>query len=91
MLIQMTVEGLLFDPRSRMYVLLLREIKGTKTLPIWIGKAEADAIALALGQVVTPRPLTHDLLKSILNTIDVGVSRVVVTDIVDDTYYATLY
>lgn len=91
MLIQMKVEGLLFDPRSGMYILLLKEIDGAQTLPIWIGKPEADSIALALGRVITPRPLTHDLLKSILTTLDIGVSRIVVTDIIDNTYYASLY
>ncbi len=91
MLIQMKVEGLLFDPRSGMYILLLKEIDGAHTLPIWIGKPEADSIALALGRVITPRPLTHDLLKNILTTLDVGVSRIVVTDIIDNTYYASLY
>ncbi len=91
MLIQMKVEGLLFDPRSGMYILLLKEIDGAHTLPIWIGKPEADSIALALGRVITPRPLTHDLLKNILTTLDVGVSRIVVTDIIDNTYYASVY
>ncbi len=91
MLIQMKVEGLLFDPRSGMYILLLKEIEGSRTLPIWIGKPEADSIALALGRVVTPRPLTHDLLKSILHTLNYVVSRIVVTDIIDNTYYAILY
>ena len=74
-----------------MYILLLKEIDATRTLPIWIGKPEADSIALALGRVVTPRPLTHDLLKNILHTLDFGISRVVVTDIIDNTYYAILY
>ncbi|RMG69414.1 MAG: bifunctional nuclease family protein [Nitrospirae bacterium] len=91
MLIQMKVEGLLFDPRSGMYILLLKEIDGSRTLPIWIGKPEADSIALALGRVVTPRPLTHDLLKNVLHTLDVEVSRIVVTDIIDNTYYAIIY
>jgi len=87
----MKVEGLLFDPRSGMYILLLKEIDGTQTLPIWIGKPEADSIALALGKVATPRPLTHDLMKNILKALDVEISRVVVTDIIDNTYYAILY
>ncbi len=87
----MKVEGLLFDPRSGMYILLLKEIDGARTLPIWIGKPEADSIALALGRVVTPRPLTHDLMKNVLNSLDVDVSRIVVTDIIDNTYYAIIY
>lgn len=91
MLIQMKVEGLLFDPRSSMYILLLKEIGGNKNLPIWIGKPEADSIALALGKVVTPRPLTHDLIKNIFEGLAVNVSKIVITEMVDNTYYALLY
>ncbi|BCB96714.1 hypothetical protein JZK55_16360 [Dissulfurispira thermophila] len=91
MLIQMKVEGLLFDPRSGMYILLLHQIDGTETLPIWIGKPEADAIALALGKVLTPRPLTHDLIKNVFDGFNVKVTRIVITEIVDNTYYALIY
>lgn len=91
MLIQMKVEGLLFDPRSSMYILLLKEIDGDGTLPIWIGKPEADSIALALGGVMTPRPLTHDLIKNLLGSIKIRIVRVVVTEILDNTYYALIY
>ena len=69
MLVKMRVEGMLFDPRSNMYILLLKEIDGNNTLPIWIGKPEADSIALALGKIVTPRPLTHDLIKNVITGI----------------------
>ncbi len=91
MLIQMKVEGLLFDPRSGMYILLLHQIDGSETLPIWIGKPEADAIALAIGKVITPRPLTHDLIKNIFEKLNVKIIRVVITEIVDNTYYAYIY
>jgi len=91
MLVQMKVEGLLFDPRSSMYILLLKEIDGNDTLPIWIGKPEADSIALALGKVATPRPLTHDLVKNIINGLKMRVSRIVVTEIFDNTYYSLIY
>lgn len=91
MLVKMKVEGLLFDPRSSMYILLLKETEGTSTLPIWIGKPEADSIALALGGVMTPRPLTHDLVKNILGGLKVKLTRVVITEILDNTYYAVLY
>jgi len=86
----MKVEGLLFDPRSNMYILLLKESEGAGTLPIWIGKPEADSIALALGKVATPRPLTHDLIKNVLDGLKVRLTRVVVTEIIDNTYYAML-
>jgi bifunctional DNase/RNase len=91
MFIKMKVEGLLFDPRSGMYILLLQQIDGTETLPIWIGKPEADSIALAMGKVVTPRPMTHDLIKNIFNALKVKVTRIVITEIIDNTYYALIY
>jgi len=87
----MKVEGLLFDPRSGMYILLLQQIDGMETLPIWIGKPEADSIALAIGKVATPRPLTHDLIKNIFDVLKINVSRVVITEIIDNTYYAIIY
>ncbi|MBF0320732.1 MAG: bifunctional nuclease family protein [Nitrospirae bacterium] len=91
MVIRMKVDGLLFDPRSGMYILLLKATEGEETLPIWIGKPEADSIALALGKVVTPRPLTHDLVKNIIEELNMSVSKVIVHEIIDNTYYATLY
>jgi hypothetical protein len=90
MLIEMNVEGLLFDPRSSMYILLLKEIDGDGRLPIWIGKPEADSIALALGKVVTPRPLTHDLVKNIIDGLKVRITKIIVTEIQDNTYYALI-
>jgi bifunctional DNase/RNase len=90
MLIQMKVEGLLFDPRSNMYIMLLKEINGNGTLPIWIGKPEADSIALALGKVETPRPLTHDLIKNITDGLKIRITKIIVTDIQDNTYYSLL-
>ena len=84
----MKVEGLLFDPRSNMYILLLKEVDGKATLPIWIGKPEADSIALALGKVETPRPLTHDLIKNIAESLKIKITKITVTEIQDNTYYA---
>lgn len=90
MLVQMNVEGLLFDPRSSMYILLLKDVDGTATLPIWIGKPEADSIALALGRVATPRPLTHDLIKNLIYNLKMKATRIVVTEVLDNTYYALI-
>jgi uncharacterized protein len=90
MLVQMKVEGMLFDPRSNMYILLLKEVDGSNTLPIWIGKPEADSIALALGKVETPRPLTHDLVKNIADGLKVKIAKIVITEIQDNTYYAII-
>ncbi|MBI4699171.1 MAG: bifunctional nuclease family protein [Nitrospirae bacterium] len=91
MLRQMKIEGLLFDPRSNMYILLLKEINGDDTLPVWIGRPEADSIALALGKITTPRPLTHDLIKNLLDGMKAKVTKIVVTEIIDNTYYAVIY
>jgi bifunctional DNase/RNase len=91
MFLEMKVEGLLFDPKSNMYILILKETEGAGTLPIWIGKPEADSIALALGKVATPRPLTHDLIKNLIDGLKVKATKVVITEIVDNTYYALIY
>jgi hypothetical protein len=91
MLTQMKIEGLLFDPRSNMYILLLKEINGNDTLPIWIGRPEADSIALALGKIATPRPLTHDLIKNVFEGLKTKAIKIVITEIVDNTYYAAIY
>ena len=88
---QMRIEGLLFDPRSNMYILLLKEIEGNDTLPIWIGKPEADSIALAMGKIATPRPLTHDLIKNVIYEMKMKITKVVISDIIDNTYYAGIY
>lgn len=91
MLVEMKVEGLLFDPRSNMYILLLKDVDGPDTLPIWIGKPEADSIALAIGKVATPRPLTHDLICNMMDALIVKTTRIVITQIMDNTYYALIY
>lgn len=87
----MKIDGLLFDPRSNMYILLLREINGHDTLPIWIGKPEADSIALAMGKIVTPRPMTHDLIKNVVSELKMTITKVVISDIIENTYYAGIY
>lgn len=89
--IEMKIEGIMFDSKSSMYILLLKAVNGNDTLPIWIGKPEADSIALALGNIATPRPLSHDLLKNILTRLDIMVSRILVRALVDNTYYASIY
>ena len=90
MLIKMNVEGLLFDPRSSMYILLLKDSGGAATLPIWIGKPEADSIVLAIGKVATPRPLTHDLIKNIVHGLKLKVAGIVITEILENTYFAVI-
>jgi bifunctional DNase/RNase len=89
MLYLMRVRGLLFDPRGNMYIVVLEDAQ--RSFPIWVGIPEANAIALELEKVVTPRPMTHDLLKSILTQLGIEVTRIVVNDLRENTYYATIF
>ena len=75
---------------SQQPIVLLRERTGERYLPIWIGTVEATAIAFAQQGVVTPRPMTHDLLKNILEEIGVHIERIVITELREGTYYATI-
>ena len=91
MMTQMNVRGLLFDPYNNAYILILRDEQNSDMLPIWVGKSEASAISFALEKVAAPRPMTHDLMKSILDNVDAKVLSAVVTDLKDNTYYAKLH
>jgi bifunctional DNase/RNase len=89
-MLEMKVRGLTLDPLSNMALVILRDLEGTKALPIWVGIPEANAIALEIEQVPTPRPMTHDLIKNLLEGIHATVTRVVVNDLKDSTFYATV-
>jgi bifunctional DNase/RNase len=91
MLVEMKVRGLALDPVSNMPIIILRDEEDKRSLPIWVGIFEANAIALELEKIATPRPMTHDLIKSVLETLDVQVTRVVVTDLRENTFYAVLH
>lgn len=79
------------DPINNMPIVILKEATGDSILPIWVGVAEANAIALEIEKVVTPRPMTHDLLKNVLLGLDSHVRKVVVTSIQDETFYAIIW
>jgi len=89
-MLEMKVRGLTLDPLSNMALVILRDLEGTKALPIWVGIPEANAIALEIEQVPTPRPMTHDLIKNLLEGINATVTRVVVNDLKDSTFFATI-
>jgi bifunctional DNase/RNase len=88
--IWMKVKGVAMDHQMNP-VVLLTDAEERVALPIWVGPAEAQAIALQLQGVTPPRPMTHDLLRNILRSMDVSVKRVVVTDVRDQTYYAEIH
>lgn len=89
--VEMKIRGLMMDPITNMPIVILKEASGNAILPIWVGVSEANAIALEIEKVVTPRPMTHDLLKNVLIGLDSHVDKVVVTSIEDDTFYAVIW
>jgi uncharacterized protein len=89
-MIEMELTGVRVELPTNQPIVLLRERNGERYLPIWIGASEAAAIALSLQGVVTPRPMTHDLLKTILEDLTVGVERIVVTELRESTFFATI-
>ncbi len=90
-LMEVKVMGIVVDPKASNPVVILVDLAGKKALPIWIGVFEAEAISRGLEDVVTLRPMTHDLMKQILDTFRVSVNRVIIHDIKDNTFYANLY
>lgn len=92
MRIKVDVKGLMVDPVTNMPMVILRgaESGADYVLPIWVGVSEANAISLELEQVASPRPMTHDLLKSLVDELGARVSEIVISDVKDSTYYATL-
>ena len=91
MQIEMTIKGLMIDPITNMPIIILRDQDGQRVLPIWVGVFEANAIALQIENVQTPRPMTHDLLKNIISDLHAHVQRIVVCALKENTFYATIH
>ena len=89
--VEMKIRGLMMDPVTNMPIVVLKDTQGTAILPIWVGIYEANAIALEIEKVHTPRPMTHDLLKNLLLGLEVTVQKVVVSELKDDTFYALIW
>ena len=89
--IEMKIRGLMMDPVTNMPIVILKDLEGKAVLPIWVGVYEANAIALEIEKVSTPRPMTHDLIKNVLLGLGGGVRKVVVSDLKDDTFYAMIW
>ncbi|MBZ5515743.1 MAG: bifunctional nuclease family protein [Acidobacteriia bacterium] len=89
--VEMKIRGLMMDPVTNMPIVILKDVNGSAVLPIWVGIYEANAIALEIEKVTTPRPMTHDLLKNLLLGLEARVSKVVVNDLRDDTFYALIW
>jgi bifunctional DNase/RNase len=91
MLIEMTIKGLTVDPVTNMPIVILRDEHDQRVLPIWVGVFEANAIALQIENVQTPRPMTHDLLRNVIQDLQARVERVVVCDVKENTFYALIH
>jgi bifunctional DNase/RNase len=91
MLIEMTIKGLKLEPSTNTPVVVLKDKTGDRVLSIWVGVYEANAIASQIENVSTPRPMTHDLLRNLISDLNGQVDRVVVTDLKDNTFYATIH
>jgi hypothetical protein len=89
--VEMKIRGLMMDPVTNMPIVILKDVSGDSVLPIWVGIYEANAIALEIEKVSTPRPMTHDLLKNVLLGLDTRVRKVVVNDLRDDTFFALIW
>lgn len=89
--VEMKIRGLMMDPVTNMPIVILRDAAGDTVLPIWVGIFEANAIALEIEKVSTPRPMTHDLVKNVLSGLDATLKKVVVSELKDDTFYAVIW
>ncbi len=87
----MRIRGLVMDPVTNMPIVILKDANGASVLPIWVGIYEANAIALEIEKVTTPRPMTHDLLKNLLLGLETRVQKVVVSELKEDTFYALIW
>jgi uncharacterized protein len=89
--VEMKIRGLMMDPVTNMPIVVLKDVTSDMVLPIWVGVYEANAIALEIEKVTTPRPMTHDLIKNILIGFDTHVHKVVVSELRDDTFFAVIW
>ena len=89
--VKLSVHGILSDSASEAQIIILRDEKAVEILPIWVGVAEGNAIRFAIEGIMSARPLTHDLLRNLIEHLRVEVLKVVITEIRNNTYYATIY
>lgn len=89
--VEMKIRGLMMDPVTNMPIVVLKDVNGNSILPIWVGIYEANAIALEIEKVSTPRPMTHDLIKTLLLGLGTGMRKVVVSELKEDTFYAVIW
>jgi len=89
--VEMRIRGLMMDPVTNMPIVVLKDVGSDQVLPIWVGIYEANAIALEIEKVTTPRPMTHDLIKNVLTGLEASVQKIVVNELRDDTFFAIIW
>lgn len=89
--VEMRIRGLMMDPMTNMPIVVLKDVGSDTVLPIWVGVYEANAIAMEIEKVTTPRPMTHDLIKNLLIGLDTRVHKIVVNELRDDTFFAVIW
>jgi len=88
--IEMKIRGLMMDPAANTPIVILKDVNGESMLPIWVGPFEANAIAVEIEKLAPQRPMTHDLLKNIIWEFGASVRRVVITDLIENTFLAVI-
>lgn len=89
--IEVRIRGLMMDPATSMPIVVLKDIASETVMPIWVGIFEANAIAIEIEKVAVPRPMTHDLSRNIIRHLNASLEKVVISELKDDTFYATLW
>jgi uncharacterized protein len=89
--IEMKIRGLMVDPSTNAPIVILKDVASDTVLPIWVGLPEFNAIYLEVDKSTPPRPMTHDLIKNLIHGLNAEIQRVVVTELKDDTFYATIW
>ncbi len=89
--IEVRIRGLMMDPSTNMPIVVLKDIASETVMPIWVGIFEANAIAIEIEKMATPRPMTHDLTRNLIHHLNSQLDKVVINELKDDTFFATLW
>jgi uncharacterized protein len=89
--VEVRIRGLMMDPATNMPIVVLKDVTSETVMPIWVGIFEANAIAIEIEKVAAPRPMTHDLTRNLIHHLNGTLERIVITELRDDTFFATLW
>jgi hypothetical protein len=89
--VEVRIRGLMMDPATNMPILVLKDVGSETVMPIWVGVFEANAIAIEIEKMAAPRPMTHDLIRNVIHSLNAELERIVITELKDDTFFAVLW